>query len=100
MLCQTKLLGAVLALPPQLGDLQRLWHECIMYHDISDTAWLGPRVVRRKITYRAEQIHQTRQDGIGPSVFVGLSSCVLKRQLKHASHDHDQDHLGTKRSRR
>ena len=42
MLCRTKLLGAVLAPPPQLGDLQRLWHECIMYHDISDTAWLGP----------------------------------------------------------
>ena len=36
-----KLLGAVLALPPQLGDLQRLWHECIMYHDITDTAGLA-----------------------------------------------------------
>lgn len=42
--------AAVLAVRPQLGDLQRMWHECIMYHDISKHGLAASRIIRRTLS--------------------------------------------------
>ena len=78
MSCQEKLLGAVLGGSAPAGRSAAAVAQ--MYHvpRYFKHGLAASRVIRRTLTHRAEEIHQTRHVGIGPHALAQLSSRVSK----------------------